>query len=168
MEEKKMEEKEMEEKKIEEQKMTIQEWHKKQAINNFNKTWDYIDIKERTEEDNLNMIHTAHASRFHWGEIGTPLEFARGEWQIARVYSLVGMYESALFHAQHSLNYCLNNNISGFDLAFGYEAVARAYMIGNNKESMEHYLQLATNQAEQITEKEDKEYFLSELSTICL
>ncbi|WMM24769.1 hypothetical protein RBU61_17870 [Tissierella sp. MB52-C2] len=41
------------------------------------------------------MIHTAHASRFHWDEVGTPIEFARSEWQTSRVYSLLGMFESA-------------------------------------------------------------------------
>ncbi|MEM2102674.1 MAG: hypothetical protein QXM22_04095 [Candidatus Bathyarchaeia archaeon] len=38
-----------------------------------------IDKKDRTREEDDKMVHAAHASRFHWGEIGTPLEFERGE-----------------------------------------------------------------------------------------
>ena len=148
--------------------LSLQEWHRKQAIENFNTTWDYIDKKDRTEEDNINMIHTTHASRFHWGKIGTPLNFARGEWQISRVYSLLGMTESALYHAKLSLELCLKNDIKDFDLAFGYEAVARAYMVAKNEEQMKKYLILAKESSENIEKEEDKNYFLSELDSIVI
>jgi len=148
--------------------LTIQDWHKKQAIDNFNYTWDLIDKKDRTEEDNLNMIHAAHASRFHWGQVGTPLHFVRGEWQISRVYALLNMPESALFHGNYSLELCKANKIGDFDLAFGYEAMARAYMIGNKPELMQKYLDLAAASAEDIEEQENKDYVLAELKTVSL
>ncbi|MBM7615730.1 hypothetical protein [Alkaliphilus hydrothermalis] len=148
--------------------LTLQEWHKKQAINNFNETWNFIDKKDRTKEDDAMMIHTAHASCFHWRQVGTPLEFARGEWQISRVYALVGMAEGALYHGKLSLELCQSNNIGDFDLAFGYEAVARAYMIMNDPQSMQEYVELATRAAEDIPEIENKEYFLSELKSVVL
>ena len=62
---------------MDEIKLSVQELHKKQAINNFNATWDLIDKTHRTREDNIKMIRIAHASKFHWGEIGTPIEFAK-------------------------------------------------------------------------------------------
>jgi hypothetical protein len=37
-----------------------------------------LDKKNRTPEKNEKMIHAAHASRFHWSVIGTPLEFEKG------------------------------------------------------------------------------------------
>ena len=112
------------------------------------------------------MVHTAHASRFHWGEIGTPLEFERGEWQISRVYSALGRGEPALYHAKRCLEICKENNIGDFDIAFAYEAMGRAYaIIGNKKESKKN-MELAQEAAEQIKKKEDKDYFLSELKTI--
>ena len=43
------------------------EQHEKLAKANFNKTWDFLDKKDRNPEDDLEMIHTVHASRFHWG-----------------------------------------------------------------------------------------------------
>ena len=42
------------------------------------------------------MLHAAHASRFHWGEVGEPVNFARGEWQISRVYAVLGRPEPAI------------------------------------------------------------------------
>jgi hypothetical protein len=149
-----------------EENFTLQQWHKSQAIKNFNDTWDLIDKKDRTQEEDLKMIHTAHASRFHWGEIGTPLEFARGEWQISRVYSLLGMSESALLHGNCSLRYCKDNSIGDFDLAFAYESIARAYMTLDDMNSMEKYLEYAKEASTSITDNGDKEYVLSELESI--
>ncbi|MEY4078349.1 MAG: hypothetical protein RIS80_118, partial [Actinomycetota bacterium] len=36
----------------------------------FNRTWQLIDSDERTEADELEMIHSAHASRLHWQKVG--------------------------------------------------------------------------------------------------
>lgn len=149
-------------------KFTKDEWHRKQAVENFNKTWDLIEKKERTKEEDFEMIHTAHASRFHWGLAGTPLNNARGEWQISRVYSLLKMGDSALLHGERSLELCLQNNFGDFDLAFAYESVARAYMVKGEEAKMEEYFSLASKFAENIAKKDDKEYFISELNSIKL
>lgn len=147
---------------------TKQEWHKKQAIHTFNSTWDLIEKKNRSLEDNLRMIHMAHASRYHWGEIGTELEFARGEWQISRVYSIVNCPERALFHANMSLNYCISANIHDFDRAFAYEAIARSYYLLDQLEDYKTNYNLALVEADTIKELEDKTYFLKELNSIVL
>lgn len=150
----------------EEKKYSEKEAHKKFAVDCFNQTWNLLDKKDRTVEEVDKMIHTAHASRFHWGEIGTPLEFERGEWQISRVYSVLKRSEPALYHAKRCLEICKKNNIGDFDLAFAYEAMARAYAIAENEKECNTYIQLAKEAAEQIKKKEDKDYFLSELKTI--
>jgi hypothetical protein len=146
--------------------LTAAEWHRKQAVENFNKTWDLIEKENRTKDEDLEMIHTAHASRFHWGIAGGPLNYARGEWQISRVYSILNRGDSALFHAEHSLNLCLENDFADFDLAFAYEAMARAHMVKGNETDMEHFFTLAEKASEQIAKKEDRDYFLSELNSI--
>ena len=151
---------------MEKNDLTIQEWHKKQAIENFNSTWDLIDKGDRTKNEELEMIHTAHASRFHWGKVGTPLHFARGEWQISRVYSILNMGESALYHGNESLKLCIDNSIEDFDLAFAYEALARGYkVLGNASECEEHCVK-AFEASKSIKDEKDKEYFLLELNSL--
>ena len=144
--------------------MSLKEWHGKEAIENFNSTWDLIDKINRTHEDNLRMIHMAHASRYHWGFIGEPVNLARGEWQISRVYSLLNMSESALLHAEESLRLCEENNICDFDLAFAYEALARAYSILNDSVNKEKYIKKAGSVF--INDRQNRDYLLSELETI--
>jgi hypothetical protein len=149
-----------------EQRLSMNEWHRKQAAHNFNATWDLMEKEDRTPADDLQMIHTAHASRFHWGEIGTPVEFSRGEWQLSRVYAITGMAESALYHANHALEICLDNEIADFDLAFAYESAARAYQVAGDTRQMKRYLEKAEAAALKIDKAEDRDYFLSELATI--
>ena len=147
-------------------KIDVEQLHKKFAVDFFNGTWDLIDKKDRTKEEIFEMIHMAHASRCHWGKIGGPLEFARGEWQISRVYSLAGLGESALFHGEYSLELCEKNGIGDFDLAFGFEAVARAYKLLGNEEKKEQYILKARQASEHIEDEGNKKYLLSELETI--
>jgi tetratricopeptide (TPR) repeat protein len=143
-----------------------QDFHKKSAIESFNLVWSLLDNESRTQEDDDRMVHAAHASRFHWGEIGTLLEFERGEWQISRVYSVLNKPQSAIDHAQRCLELCKANHIGDFDIAFAYEALARANAIAGRSEDSEKYLQLAREAGENIEDKENKEYFFSELETV--
>ena len=149
-----------------EKKEHRKEEHKKLGIDLFNLTWSLLDKKDRTKEEDDKMVHAAHASRFHWGEIGTPLEFERGEWQISRVYSTLKRSESALYHAKRCLEICKENSIGDFDIAFAYEAMARGHAIAGNKTECEKHLKLAKEAGEQIEKKEDRDYFLGELKTI--
>jgi hypothetical protein len=147
------------------------EHHEKLAKQNFNKTWDFLDKKDRTEEENINMIHTAHASRFDWGILvsegkGTALNLQRGEWIISRVYSVLEREEPALYHAKICLDLTEKNNIGDFDLAFAYEAMARALTLTKNKKEFEKYSKLAKEAGEKIKKKADKDYFFEELNTL--
>ena len=83
--------------------------HKAMAVATFNATWDLMDKQMRTAEENDMMVHSAHASRYHWGQVGGPTEFERGDWQISRVYALLGKGTEALHYAKHCLTTCQEN-----------------------------------------------------------
>lgn len=151
------------------------DWHKKMAKSLFNHTWDLIDKgADRTQADNDEMIHSVHASRYHWGvlvekkeEGAGPVNLARGEWQISRVYALLGLPESSLYHATRSLEICEENGIGDFDLSFAYEALARAHsLINRDSDEFKKYFELAKKSAENIEKDGNKSYLLSELGTI--
>lgn len=150
----------------EEEKMTLAEFHRKMAIDLFNYTWTFLDKNERSREEQDEMIHAAHASRFHWGKVGSAVNFARGEWQISRVYAVLKRAEPAHFHAQRCLDICLENGIGDFDLAFAYEALGRAAAVAGDKQSVSRYLELARMAGEAISEQDDRALFDSDLKTI--
>lgn len=144
----------------------VQEWHRKFAINLFNLVWELLDREERTADENDRMLHAAHASRFHWGEIGTSLEFERGEWQISRVYSVLNRAEEAIHHARRCHDICTENGIGDFDIAFAFEALARAYAVAGDPVKSKEYILLGEKAGELIEGREDREYFMSELRGI--
>jgi hypothetical protein len=111
-------------------------------------------------------VHAAHASRFHWGEIGTPLELERGEWQISRVYSVLGRSEAALHHAYRCLAICEANRIGGFDLAFAYEGLARAYLAAGQPDKSREYIRLGEQAGGQIEDEGNRKYFFEELKAV--
>jgi len=139
--------------------------HEQLAKQLFNKTWDYLDMRERAPEDEINMIHCAHASRYHWGVVGEALQLERGEWQVSRVYSVLGRSEPALYHAKKCLEICRQNGIGDFDIAFAYEALARAHGLAGDHGNREKYLELAKGAGEKIEAQGNKDYFFSELKT---
>jgi len=144
----------------------LRERHEKFAVELFNLVWDLMDREERTPEEDDRMLHAAHASRYHWGEIGTPLEFERGEWQISRVYSVLKRPDGAMHHARRCLEICEANGIGDFDLAFAYEALARANSVAGDHSGVSRYMRLAEKAGEAIGEEDNKNYSLSELRTL--
>jgi hypothetical protein len=75
------------------------------------------------------MIHAAHSSLFHWGRGGGLVELCSGEWQVSRVYSVLGRGEPAIYHPQRCLNICEENGSTGFDHAITHESLARAHVV---------------------------------------
>lgn len=134
------------------------------AADLFNLVWTLLETPDRTAEQDERMLHAAHASRFHWGEIGEPANLARGDWQISRVYAVLGRAEPALHHAQRCLDTCRANSIGDFDLAFAYEALARASSIAGRSDEAVTYAALAREAGDRIGEPEEREIFFSDLA----
>lgn len=141
-------------------------WHRQLAADTFNGVREILAQTDRTDYDVIRMIHLAHASVYHWSYVGDAINMARGEWQVSRVYSVAGMAESAFYHAKISLAICQGSDISGLDLGFAYEALARALTLGNRIEEAQNYIDKARDTAQEIPTNEDRDYFLSELNTI--
>jgi hypothetical protein len=150
----------------EEIRCTEAELHKKLAIETFNETWHYMDKKDRSPEDDAAMLHLIHASRYHWGKVGTALEFVRGDQMISKVYVTLKQPELALRFAESCLDLCRRNGIADFDIAFAYASMSEAHMLAGRKAEALKYFGLAEQAAEQIAKKEDRDYFLGVLRAI--
>lgn len=140
--------------------------HRRLGVDLFNEVWSLLDKADRTDEDAERMVHAAHASRYHWGIVGQPVNFARGDWQISRVYAVLSCPERALHYAMRSLEICQAHGIGDFDLAFAYEALARAHAAAGSVTDRDAALRKAKQAATAIKDKEDREVFVKELSTV--
>jgi hypothetical protein len=147
----------------EEEKLTVEESHKKFAVDFFNQIWPLLGKENRTPEEDEQMINAAHASLFHWRQIGKPIHSQRGEQMVSHVYAVLGMGESALFHAKKCYELTEENKFGDFDLGYSLAAMARANAAVGNKSEFEKYFKLAKEAGEKIEKKENKELFLSDL-----
>ena len=91
--------------------------HRGLAAKMFNSTRTIMDLDTITSEQIDEMIHTAHASAYHWLQAGNLINQARGHWQISRVYVLANRPEPALYHALRCLEYCQQVDARDWDLA---------------------------------------------------
>jgi len=132
----------------------------------FNATWTLMEKEDRTRDEDDAMLHMAHASRHHWGQIGKPENLGRGEWQCSRVYAVLGRAEPCLHHAQRCLDICQENGIGDWDLAFAYEALARGHAVAGDMDQARAFTQQALAAAEDIAEDDERELVLGDLETI--
>jgi hypothetical protein len=101
----------------------------------YNRCWELLEIRDRTPEQDAELIHTAHASRYHWGEIAdTPARLWRGEWMCSRVYAVLGRAEPALWHARRAatLVEAGGGAVEDWDRPAVYEAMARASFVASD------------------------------------
>lgn len=139
---------------------------RKLAAELFNGVWRLLEKEDRTVEEDDAMLHMAHASRHHWGQVGTPANLGRGEWQCSRVYAVLGRAEPALHHAQRYLEICRAHRIADWDLGFAFEALARANAVAGDKEQARSWTEQALAAAEDIAQEEERELLLTDLETI--
>jgi DNA-binding transcriptional MerR regulator len=134
----------------------------------FNDTWRLLEQEGRTTSGDDLMVHTAHASRYHWGQVpaATPAHLARGEWLISRVYAVLGRAEPALHHARRVLEICQENGIGDFDLAFAHEALARAHAVAGDAARARDCTDQARAATEDIADEDDRDLVLADLETI--
>jgi hypothetical protein len=136
------------------------------AVDLFNYTWTLIEKRDRTQREDDLMIHAAHASRFHWETVGEPVNHSIGEWQVSRVYAIVGRSEPALHHARRCLELCEEHGIGDYLLAYAYEALARGYGVAGDRAEAARFAALAHEAAERVADEDDREHLLEDLATL--
>ena len=142
--------------------------HRRLGVDLFNHTWTLLDKSERTPGEDDEMLHAAHASAYHWSRVGAPENFARSEWQVSRVNAVLGRAEAAVHHAQRSLDHCREHGIGDWDLAFAYEALARAHKVAGDEGDYRRYLEFARAAATRIAEDEDRELLERDLAELAV
>ena len=136
------------------------------AASLFNRTWELLERTGRSTDEDEEMLHTAHASRYHWGRVGQPVNLARGEWQISRVYAVLGRPEPAVHHGRRCLALAEQHRLGPFDTGCGHEALARAYRVAGDRAKAAEHLAAATELAGQIDDAEEREVLLGDLAQL--
>ena len=136
------------------------------AVDLYNHVWTLLETPERTQDQDDEMLHAAHASRYHWGEVGSAVNRARGDWLCARVYSVLGRPEPALHHARRCLELCETNGLGDWDLAAAWEAVARASLVAGDQEGLTQAMREGRAALNGIADVEDRQHIEEDLDQL--
>ena len=140
--------------------------HRRLGVDLFNHAWSLLEKPDRTPAEDDERLHATHASAYHWSRVGAPENLARGEWQVSRVNAVLGRGEAALHHAQRCLDHCLEHGIGDWDLAYAYEALARAHKVAGDEAGYRRNLELARDAGTRIAEDDDREHLERDLAEL--
>ncbi len=143
--------------------------HRELAVGLFNQVWEMLRTQNRTPFQDDQMVHAAHASRWHWGQVGQgagPQQLAVGEWQCSRVYAVLGRAEPAMHHARSSLAICEESGIGDWVLAAAYEALARASGVAGDREGFSIWLERARAATAAIANPQDRGVIEQDLAAL--
>lgn len=139
-------------------------FHSEFAKQAFNQTWTYLDKDELTREEEVDMLASTFAQRFHWYEVGTPRNWAIADWQVSRVAAVLGYADLARRFGEHSLDVCRENDLDAFVTGFAHEAIARAAADVDDVDTFAAHLALAKEAMLQIEDAEERDTLAADLA----
>jgi hypothetical protein len=142
--------------------------HRRLGVDLFNKAWMLMEKDERTEAEDDELLHCAHASAYHWMQVGTPANRARSEWQCSRVYTVLRRAEPALHHARRCLEICETSPdaLEDWDLPYAHEALARAFGLAGDQAEARHHEEQARELGERIENPKERRLLEVDLATL--
>ncbi|MCB1278384.1 serine/threonine-protein kinase [Prosthecobacter sp.] len=140
--------------------------HKKLSAECFNRTWELLDKKERTREEDERMISLAHSSLAHWRmrEDCTDQNLSIGYWQISRVYAALGQGENARRYAELCLT--VSDKEPPFYLGYAHEALARAARLNQDRAAFDTHLAEAKTLAAKVSEPDERKMLEDDLESL--
>ena len=146
--------------------------HRQLGVDLYNSTWALIEKADRTPFESDEMIHRAHASRWHWARAAgvRTVNYARGEYLCSRVYATLGRSEPAAWHARRCLEIVESigedDGRESWDIAGAYEAMARAAHVAGDAASTALWKAKALEDLAAVDNADDREPIAGDLATL--
>ncbi len=135
-----------------------------------NRTWKQLDEgvpnASSSDDERTQLLIGAFASAYHWSQIGTAANRARGEHLISRTALRVGEAGLALTHARRCLALANANPdvVEDWDFGFAHEALARALAANGNLDEAREHLVEAQRITAAVADREDREILQAEIN----
>ncbi len=132
-----------------------EDWQKYYAMECNNRAWS-LSTEIRSPKQDAEMLDAAHASAFHWGELGTELNRMRAVMLLAEVHSLLNLGATAYAYAEEMLAYFKSVDSPDWELAFAYCIYAHAASIAGPEAEYKGAYENAVLALEEIEDPEDQ------------
>ena len=122
----------------------VRPWHRRFAVDLFNRSWDLLEQGERSADEDAEMLAAAFGSAWHWQQVGTAENIALGDHQIAKIASHVGQPALALHYARRALEAIEIGHFGDWQVAAAYEGMARACAAAGDAAQRDYWVQRCT------------------------
>jgi hypothetical protein len=143
---------------------TLDEAHKYFAGRANARVWELLQQPKRSQAEDDEMLHAAHACAYHWKFAGTALHQQRGEWLISHVHAVLGQSHEALRHAERCFEWTESHRelMKDFDIAYAFEGLARAHAMMGDHHVAQEFFDLAEQAGRAIANEEDRSIFMGD------
>ena len=119
-------------------------WHRFFASTANNRAWEMAE-QRASQVDLRELLNAAHASAWHWQEVGNELNRMRAVMLLAQAHAMAGFGSSALAYAEEVRSYFLAKpSTPDWELAFVYTVHAYAASVaGSVEQHSQSYVQAA-------------------------
>jgi hypothetical protein len=142
-------------------------WHRTMGPLLFNRTWELLDLAERTPADEESMLAATLGQRYHWYQVGTPLNKAVADWQVARVAAVLGYAELAGRFAQLSLDMCTEHDLPPFYRGYAHEALARAADVMDDHQTRDQHVLAARELLPHVEDERERMMLDTDVQMLC-
>lgn len=130
-------------------------WHRRFAAAGNNRAWD-LSERTRSPAEDAEMLNAAHASAWHWTNVGNVLNRMRATMLLAEVHALLGFGKSALGYAEEIREYFLKVGAPDWETAFVHVVHAHAASAAGETEKHRASYGLAITAIEAVSNEEEK------------
>ena len=140
--------------------------HRAFAVDYNNRAWSLSEKPDRTDAENDDMVHMAHAAALHWRHAGNALNDARAQMLLARVHASLGHGDLALRYARPSHAYLMSVESPDWEVAFSHAILAHASRAAGRTDDHRKHYAIARRLGDAIADAEDRAIFEATFRTI--
>lgn len=139
-------------------------WHRSQAVTANNSVWELLDGVVDDPDQVDELLGRAYAAAYHWARATprAPENKARASWLLSRCHAVTGHGDLALHHAQQTMAAVDEAGLTGFDLGYAHEALARSLALLGRADDARAALRHAG--AVEVVDPEDRAIFEGDLA----
>jgi hypothetical protein len=144
----------------------LAKWNRWFAIETNNRAWRLSESTLRTEAEDAEMLHSAHAAALHWSKVGTELHNARAAMLLGHVHALLGLGATALPYARRAYDYVQSHDSPPWEVAFAHAVLANAAAAAGNRDLHARHYAAARDLGAQIDNPEERAIFDATFRTV--
>jgi hypothetical protein len=130
-------------------------WHRRFAMSCNNRAWD-LAAAPRAAAEEREMLDAAHASAWHWSQVGTEQNRMRATMLLAEVHALAGHGTPAMAYAREMRSYFLGRDTPDWELAFTHAIYAHAAHVAGDAEEHRAAYRMAVEALNAIADAADR------------